>query len=465
MKCFLPLVSLLIVSVAHANAPLLPQTVARSTEQHYPEIVAAEAERAAARGRQLASRGAFDTVLETRGRARLDGFYSGDTGEISASRALRPLGAEVYGGYRVSQGDFPIYEDEYFTDQGGEVKIGVLFNLLRNRAIDGRRAGLREADIDVSAAELDVLLTQITVQQSALTAYWRWVARGRELKAYQDLLALAERRDDALRREVASGARARIVLTENAQNLTRRRELVRRAEQDLTLAANALSLFLRDALGEPIIPTADQLPETLPLPRNGGSVDAQALLTIRPDLQLLNLAQQRLEVQRDLARNDLQPELRVGVEAADDFGAIGPGGVSRDEREVIAGVTLSVPLGRRDARGRLRAAEAEITAVEQRQRLLRDQIVRELRDIIVSLETAEELLDLTRQETEQADALREAERSRFRSGASDFFLVNLREQSAANAQVRLAQAEFTLAAAALAYQAATLDLDRLRSGL
>ncbi|MEM6747199.1 MAG: TolC family protein [Pseudomonadota bacterium] len=465
MKFLLPCVLFFVLAAAHANTPLLPQTVAQSTERHYPEIVAAEAERSAAIGRQLASRGAFDTLLKTRARARLDGFYSGDTGEVSVSRALQPLGAEVYGGYRVSQGDFPIYEDEYFTDQGGEVKIGVLFNLLRNRAIDGRRADLREADIDVSAAELDVLLTQITVQQAALTSYWRWVAKGRELKAYEDLLALAESRDDALRREVASGARARIVLTENAQNLLRRQELVRRAEQDLILAANALSLFLRDDAGEPIIPNANQLPQTLPLPQNGGSIDAQSLLTVRPDLQLLNLAQQRLEVQRDLARNDLQPELRVGVEAADDFGAIGPGGVSRDEREIIAGVTLTVPLGRRDARGRLRAAQAEIMAVEQRQRLLRDQIVRELRDIIVSLDTAEELLNLTRQETLQANALREAERSRFRSGASDFFLVNLREQSAANAQVRLAEAEFTLAAATLAYQAATLDLERLRSGI
>ncbi|MEM6913801.1 MAG: TolC family protein, partial [Pseudomonadota bacterium] len=293
---------------------------------------------------------------------------------------------------------------------------------------------------------------------------WLWVAKGRELKAYQDLLSLAERRDAALRREVASGARARIVLTENAQNVTRRQELVRRAEQDLTLAANGLSLFLRDPVGEPIIPGPNQLPETLPLPQNGGGIDTRALLATRPDLQLLNLAQQRLEVQRDLAKNDLQPELRVAVEAADDFGALGPGGISRDEREVIAGVTLSVPLGRRDARGRLRAAEAEITAVEQRQRLLRDQIVRELRDIVVELETAEDLLALTRQETAQANALREAERSRFRSGASDFFLVNLREQSAANAQVRLAEAEFNLAAATLAFQAATLDLERLRSG-
>ncbi|MEO1043454.1 MAG: TolC family protein [Pseudomonadota bacterium] len=464
MKLLLCLVPLLFLSAAHANTPLLPQTVAQSTEAHYPEILAVVAERRAALGRQLSASGAFDTLVETKARARLDGFYSGDTGEVSVSRALRPLGAEVYGGYRVSQGDFPIYEDEYFTDQGGEVKIGVLFNLLRNRAIDGRRAGLREANIDVSAAELDVLLTQIEVQQRALTSYWRWVAKGRELSAYEDLLALAESRDAALRREVASGARARIVLTENAQNVTRRRELVRRAEQDLTLAANGLSLFLRDAAGEPVIPGPDQLPGALPLPQNGGSVDTRALLATRPDLQLLNLAQQRLEVQRDLAKNDLQPELRVAVEAADDFGALGPGGISRDEREVIAGVTLSVPLGRRDARGRLRAAEAEISAVEQRQRLLRDQIVRELRDIIVELETAEDLLGLTRQETEQANALREAERSRFRSGASDFFLVNLREQSAANAQVRLAEAEFNLAAATLAYQAATLDLQRLRSG-
>lgn len=105
----------------------------------------------------------------------------------------------------------------------------------------------------------------------------------------------------------------------------------------------------------------------------------------------------------------------------------------------------------------MKSTEAQIDALNQQRRLLRERINQELQSIIITLDTAGDVYELTQQETEQADILRRAEVERFRGGASDFFLVNLREQTAANAKVRLAQAEFALAAAHIAYQAATLD--------
>lgn len=441
--------------------PLLPRAVARSAAEQYPEIQAAVARRREALGRRLSADGAFDTRVRSDVTSRLGGFYSGDIASLDVTKPLAPFGAEVYGGYRIAQGDFPIYDDYNFTNEGGEAKVGILFSLLRGRAIDNRRAGVAEAQIGVNAAELDVLLKQIEVQQSALIAYWRWVAAGRELEAFEELLQLAERRDKALRQEVASGARAAIFITENAQNLTRRRELVRRAEQTLALAANTLSLYYRDGDGDPIVPVRANLPDNAPLPNSARTITPEALLAGRPDLKLFDLAEQRLEVRRSLARNDLQPDLSFKVEASQDFGGIGPGGVSRDPGEIIAGVTLSVPLGRRDARGRLRQAEAALDAVSAERKLLRDRIIQELNDLIIQLRTAKDVLALTKIETEQALIMQEAERERFRGGASDFFLVNIREQTAANAKVRLAQAELTLAAAHISYQAATLDLDSL----
>ncbi|MEM9810005.1 MAG: TolC family protein [Pseudomonadota bacterium] len=449
---------------AKAQDTLLPGEVAQSAAAFYPEVLAATAERQSALARRQSADGAFDTVVETELRARLEGFYSGDFADVRVRKPLGPLGAEIFGGYRVSQGDYPIYEDIFFTNQDGEGKVGVLFSLLRGRAIDSRRAGVARADLGITEADLDLLLTRIEVKQSALTAYWAWVARARELAAYEELLDLAQRQDQALRKEVAAGARARIFLTENAQNLTRRQELVRRAERDLSLAANRLSLFLRSEDGTPIIPIRAQLPESVPLPSSAPRIDPQALFSARPDLRLLEVAKDQLEIDRQLARNDLLPKLDAAVEASNDFGRLGPGGISRDDPEFIAGLQLTVPIGRREARGRLRTAEAELQALEQRERLLRDQIARELSDIIITLNTARDVLALTRQETEQAEIMRVAELDRFRGGASDFFLVNLREQAAANAKVRLAQAEFAYASANVAFQAATLDTERLLRG-
>jgi hypothetical protein len=55
----------------------------------------------------------------------------------------------------------------------------------------------------------------------------------------------------------------------------------------------------------------------------------------------------------------------------------------------------------------------------------------------------------------------QAERTRFRMGAGDFFLVNLREESAADAQVRAIRAELSGRIAAANYNAATMNLAEL----
>ncbi|MEM9839755.1 MAG: TolC family protein [Pseudomonadota bacterium] len=444
-----------------AAAEVLPADVAASAQRHYPEVIATLAERDAAAGGRLSAAGAFDTVFKTEATTWLEGFYSGDTLSTGVEKQLGPLGAKVYGGYRVSDGDFPIYEDINFTNRLGEAKIGVLFSLLRDRTIDKRRLDVRQADLSLLEADLDVFLTRIGVQRRALVAYWRWVAAGRELQAYQDILRIAEERDRALRLEVSAGARAQIVLTENAQNLTRRREFVRGAERDLALAANALGLFLRDDDGTMIVPTADDLPGTVAINPLLNTVEPEAIAGQRPEFRLLQVAEERIENRRELARNDLRPRFDITVEASDDFGAIGAGGVSRDPGELKAGATFTVPLGRRNARGRIQEAEAELRALRQRQRLLRDQIVRELNDISTNLDTAKDLLSLTRQEVGLADTMRRAEAERFRGGASDFFLVNLREETFADARVKLARAEFALAAANITYRAAIMDTDAL----
>jgi hypothetical protein len=55
----------------------------------------------------------------------------------------------------------------------------------------------------------------------------------------------------------------------------------------------------------------------------------------------------------------------------------------------------------------------------------------------------------------------QAERNRFRLGAGDFFLVNLREEAAADAQIRAIRAELSGRLAAASYNAATINLPEL----
>ncbi|WP_296717194.1 TolC family protein [Erythrobacter sp.] len=454
------------LEVALTTGPLLPGEVLRSSALTFPSILEAFEREAAARSDQLSADGAFDLMLKGEYYDRLTGFYSGGFGKVEARQPLRPFGAEVFGSYRASDGDFPIYENYNFTNRLGEAKVGALFSLLRNRDIDQRRFAIEDTRLAASQARLDVLLVQLNVQHEALRAYWRWVAAGEEIRVFEELLEIAEARQVGLSREVSEGARPRIALTENEQNLLRRRTLLEEAKRNFATAANSLGFYLRDANGQMYVPTREQLPDTDMVAAMAEmetlvAAPLNAVIRSRPELQTFRLALERATNRVALRRNDLLPRLDASVELSRDFGEIGPGGPSFDSTDTVVGLTFTVPLQRREARGRLQRAEAELRETELRQRRIADQITTEVGNILENLGAAQKLAELADAEVTQASRMVQAERTRFRLGAGDFFLVNLREESAADAQVRAIRAELAGRLAEASYNAATMNLDAL----
>ncbi len=454
------------IDVALKTGPLLPEEVLRSSALTFPSILEAFEREAAARSDQLAADGAFDLMLKGEYYDRLTGFYSGGFGKVEARQPLRPYGAEVYGSYRVSDGTFPTYENYNYTNNLGEAKVGALFSLLRNRDIDSRRFAIEDTRLAASQAQLDVMLVQLNVQHEALRAYWRWVAAGEEIHVFEELLEIAEARQIGLAREIKEGARARIALTENEQNLLRRRTLLEQARRDFATASNSLGFYLRGSDGQMVVPTREMLPGRQ---RMKGAPSAEALaatpitdvIQTRPELQTFKLALERANNKIALRRNDLEPSLNASVELSRDFGQIGPGGPGFDSTDTVVGLTFSVPLQRRAARGAVQRAEAELRETELRQRRIADQITTEVGNILANLGAALRLADLADAEVKQANQMVQAERTRFRLGAGEFFLVNAREETAANAQIGAIRAELAGRLAEASYNAATMNLTAL----
>ena len=449
-------------AAAQGSDPLTLDEVLRSSAAHGPQIIEALARVRQAEGRALTADGAFDTVFDADAQSRVAGYYDGSYVETRATRPLTGNGGQLYGGYRVSRGTFPIYEDKAYTDRLGELRIGGLFSLLRDRAIDERRGRARLAAGDLDVARLEREMVAIGVQARAIAAYQNWATAGLRLATYRSLLALAEERRGGIARQVQLGARPQILLTENEQNIVRRRALVVRTEQEFAAAANSLSFFLRDAAGDRVTPGADRLPATLPIfraRRPVGPVD-------RPDLKTLTVRTDQSLVRLALAENELKPRLDVRGELAYDLGRTGLGGRSRDGEEAIVGMRFSVPLQRRQAKGRIAEARAEIDGLRTRERLIADQIAVEVGGIVIAVDGAEKTAALAEQEADLADRMAAAERRRFELGASDFFLLNLREEAATDARVRRldAQARAVLAAADLAGATADRELLRLDGG-
>ncbi|MEO1244322.1 MAG: TolC family protein [Pseudomonadota bacterium] len=468
-KWFLLLTALACGSLVHAQTtpePLELDEVLAASSQHFPRILRSLAQRRGAAGRAMEAEGAFDLVFSADGFGRLSGFYDGIAAEGTVRQRIRPLGASLYAGYKLSDGTFPIYEDVNFTNTGGAAKVGVLFSLMRDRNFDRERFDELDARLNLREAEFDLLLTRVGVQQRAHIAYWQWVTHGRKLRIYQNLLRIALERQDGLEEQVRQGALANIFLTENLQNITRRQTLVTAAERDLAIAANDLALYYRDANGLPLTAVEEQLPPGAPLNEIGNLVvtDAAAMsdaLARRPELAILRTAIEREQNRIALSRNDLKPRLDFNVEAQSGLGSVAEGGVSRDSNDTIVGFTFSVPLQRRAERGRLMRSQAALEARRAEQRLTEEQIQLEVRNVLLDLRVSRDLLLLAAQEVQQSEIMRASELRRFQSGASDFFLVNVREETAADARIRLLQAELNTRIARANYDAATVDLERL----
>jgi outer membrane protein TolC len=275
---------------------------------------------------------------------------------------------------------------------------------------------------------------------------------------------IALEREAGLEREVESGARASIFLTENRQNILRRQRFARAARREFELASNDLAFYLRDEDGRPRAPEPERLPDVRDSEAHVEPVsgsDVSAALLERPELRLLRNAIARAENRIALGENELRPRVDLKVEVGDGLGETGEGGSSRDTTDTIVGLEFSVPLQRRRARGELAAERAERDAILFAERQLSERIEIEVRNILVELDAATELVNIASEEVTQARLMQQAEVRRFESGASDFFLVNIREEAAADARVRFLSAELERRIAEAEDAAATVDLPSL----
>ena len=462
-RCALPLLLAALVAGPVARAQTTPLTLAEllaTSARSAPQIVEALARTRAAEGRALSAEGAFDSVFDIDARSRATGYYDGTEPEAKITRPLTGNGGSLYGGYRLSRGTFPIYEDQNYTNRLGEVKVGALYALLRDRLVDERRTRRTLAAGDIDLARFEARATAIGVQKRAIDAYQAWVAAGLRRDAYRGLLDLAEARRAGIERQVALGARPDLLLVENEQNLVRRRALVLRAEQDLAAAANALSLYYRDGAGQPLTIAPARLPGSL-ASLTGPVIRASGPRLARPDLQSALARIDQSTTRLALAENDLRPRLDLRVELGKDLGAQGLGGPSRTPFETIVGFRFTVPLQNRVAKGKVAEARADLDAQNARARYLRDQIAVEVEGILIAVDAAEKLADAAAREHELAQRLAEGERRRFSLGSADFFLVNQREETATDARVRLVDAHARLAGARAELAAATADLPAL----
>lgn len=450
------------VSYPAAAKELSLAEVLDSSNVHYPKIKSAIAKQDAASAKTQEAQGAFDLRIDGDAKLRASGYYDGDYVGGQLVKPLSPMNAEVYTGYRNGRGDFPVYNDDLRTKDGGEVTVGLVFSLLRNREIDDRRFKLRDASLEKDTAAVDLMLTRLSAQMKAVHAYAEWLASGNILRVYADLLQLAEERQRNLLSRIKAGDAARIQATENEQNLVKRKAMLNEAKRDFVKRSNELSLFLRDAAGNPRVPGEEELPENFPkesVPQELlVEADIKRVIETRPEIKALKINMQQQRNQLLMGDNSLLPKVDLGIEVSRDQGG---GPKQLDETETIGLIKFSIPLQTNLGEGRSAAAKAQLRKLHSDSRLVADSIRAELYSLAADLRMNEENLKLSDQEVSLAEKMESAERKLLAGGASNIFLVNSREEKAAEARVKNILSNMYFLKSVGSYNAATMKFDKL----
>lgn len=419
-------------------APLTLQEVLESVERNFPPLLAALEEKPLAEADILSSLGRFDVLLRGGNEnANLGAFYSSHQLDGGISQATPFYGLSYFTRYRYTTGTFASYDGKLLTGPGGEYSAGVRVPIVRDRSVDALRANVAKARVGLRLADLSIDQQRIVIVQSATRRYWDWLASGQRYQVAQAALRIAEQRDSFLRDSVREGALPAIDITDNERVIFQRRSFVVDTRRGLEQATIDLSLFYRDASGDPVLPDPSRLPKAFPPP---APIDDQRLLqdielalNRRPEVRLLLARREQLNIDRQLAINQQYP----GVDALFSY-ARQIGGLAglRGPDEVRWGVVFDLPVQRRRARGEEAAAEARMNQIDQRARFQRDQIAAEVKDAVSAVRAAYEKVGVLADEVRATREVEIAERDRYELGETNLFTLNLREIATVDAELR-----------------------------
>ncbi len=418
--------------------------VVASVYRSYPDIIQAREQPSVAAGKLLSTYGAYDTKLSTFSYSEPTGFYRNYRNGIQLARQTW-WGGYVSAGYRIGRGYYQPWYKERETNDGGEFKTLLVQPLLRGRAIDPQRVAVFQADLDRRTAPPIIQRVILDVSRDAIGQYWNWVAAGGVREAQQELLELAQTRGEQYEAGFAAGKFAEIDVILNKQLIAERASNLLEAEKKFRAAAFKLSLYLRDAEGRPLVPDAAWLPQRFPaiepLPPRDFADDLAAALRQRPEPQILQYEITAVQLDRQLAENQMLPQFDLIAEASQDVGAPASPKNDKGPFELVVGFAGEVPIQRRKARGEIQSTSAKIIQTTEKLRLVTDKIAMELQTAYNTLTLSAEIVEQSNSALESAVETLDRYRFAFERGKVDLIYLNLLETKTNQTEIKLIEAQ------------------------
>ncbi|MFI4873755.1 MAG: TolC family protein, partial [Blastopirellula sp. JB062] len=418
--------------------PLGVQDVLTAVRSSYPLLASAYLNRDVAAGENISAWGDFDLKLKASSISRPEGFYQTYRQAVSVEQPLYS-GGYLYGGYRLGEGNFPPWYGGRQTNGGGEFAAGVGIPLLKDRAIDKRRAELYKAQLERNRVEPEILADLIEFSRVATIYYWDWVAAGQAREAQKGLLELAEERVQNIQMRIELGDLKAITRINNEQLIALRETKLIESERKLQSAAIKLSLFFRDPAGEPLLPHESLLPSFFPAARMlteeefAGAPDAA--IAASPLLAEMDWKIRQTQIDLDQAENSLLPKLDAQLYASKDIGDPTSEKGDKTPFELELGLFGEVPLQRRQAFGKVSSTQAKLQQLSVKRRFTAEKTVAAVQDAVSALLNARERIHRAEQNVRLADEAMRLAEIQFNEGDIDIVELNIYEQATTDARL------------------------------
>lgn len=428
----------LMLSPAYSNQIAISLSdILLSVQKHYPLLKKEEQNIQLSFMQLIAAKGAFDPSLDAIFKTTPKGGYENNYFDSEARLPTKWGGLQLFAGYRIGRGDFPIYFQNFLTNHDGEIRAGFELPLLRNHQIDKQRSELRTAQIntDISQKNYQQSLNQYLIMASK--TYWHWLTLGHKYLIYKKLLMLAKTRAKALQKGVDKGDMAKLAMVENDSQLYSRQQMLVKSKQSFLQAAIDLSLYYRDNKGTPKVLGIKNLPSLKKNIKSLRKIESNRiddLIEKQPIVKKIKLYKKQQLVKLNLTHNQILPELNLQAYTSKDYGQGKP---KLKPQDYNLALRFKLPLFNRRAKGQFNEAKIHYRNLLLTEYYIKDRFRADISRLFTNIQTLNKQVAISQRTIKALKQVEKGEYIRFKNGDSDLFLVNQRETNTTQEQINL----------------------------
>jgi len=403
-------------------------------KQNHPMVKQANLIVKSAEANTLLARGAFDPKLfyEFRNKFFDDkSYYALSDGGFSIPTWF---GIEMKGGLEQNQGQF--LNPENTSPNQGLFYSQLSFSVLQGLIIDQRRATLKQAKIFRDLSEFEKINTINEILYKAGLTYLEWYLSYNNLAVYENAVSLSQTRFNAVKQTFVLGDRPAIDTVEANIQLQDRIINYQQALVEYRTKSLLLSNYLWNENEVPVEITNQTIPlETV----NGETIfnlnvsAMDSLISLHPSLKIYDFKLKQLSVEEKFKRDKLKPNLNVIYNPLFSNENLNAGYLNNYK----LGVTFAFPILLRKERGDLQLTKVKIAGTIYENKNKRIELLNKTKATINEYANFKNQSNIYRKNVSNYEQLWLSERRLFDAGESSLFMINSREMSYINAQIKL----------------------------